>query len=52
MTAIFFMLLRDQMYNPNIGKGAAPKRGKIELQKLIEYYQLKGYTVVNGKEAV
>jgi len=46
MTAIYFMLLRDEVYNPNIGKDSAPKRGKIFLGKLIEHYRLQGYTIV------
>ena len=45
MTAIYYMLLRNQTYNPGIGKDSAPKHGKIELEKLIEYYSSKGYTV-------
>lgn len=45
MTAIYYMLLRDKTYKPGMGKDNAPKRGKIELEKLIEYYRLKGYTV-------
>lgn len=45
MTAIYYMLLRDETYKPQMGKDNAPKRGKIELEKLIEYYRLKGYTV-------
>jgi transposase len=52
MTAIFYMLLRNQMYNPNLSKDTAPKRGKINLSKLIEYYELKGYTIVRGNTAV
>ena len=50
MTAIYFMLLRDEMYNPHIGNDAAPKRGKISLEKLIEHYRLKGYTIVTDNE--
>jgi len=52
MTSIFYMLLRNEQYNPAIGKDTAPKRGKIALEKLIEHYNLKGYTVVsrNGDE--
>jgi hypothetical protein len=52
LTAIFYMLLRDELYNPSHGKDAAPKRGKIALEKLIEHYSLQGYTVVvnNGEE--
>jgi hypothetical protein len=44
MTAIYYMLLKDGL--PNHGKDKAPKRGKIDLAKLIEYYQQKGYTVI------
>jgi len=50
MTAIYFMLLRDEMYNPRIGNDAAPKRGKISLEKLIAHYRLKGYTIVTDNE--
>ena len=50
MTAIYYMLLRDEMYQPNAGNDAAPKRGKISLEKLIEYYQSKGYTIVAKDE--
>ena len=46
MTAIYYMLLRNELYNPNQGKDKAPKRGKISIEKLIEYYQQKGYTVI------
>ena len=51
MTAIYYMLLRDEMYNPKIGKDFAPKRGKIVLEKLLEHYHLKGYTIIteNGE---
>lgn len=46
MTAIFYMLLRNEMYKPYIGIDPAPKRGKIYLGKIIEHYQSKGYTIV------
>jgi hypothetical protein len=46
MTAIYYMLLKDELYNPNHGKDKAPKRGKIDLAKLIGYYQQKDYTVI------
>ena len=52
MTAIYYMLLRDEMYNPHIAKDVAPNRGKIDLDKLIEYYSSKGYTVVSKGVAV
>jgi transposase len=51
MTAIFYMLLRDELYNPYMGKDFAPKRGKIFLEKLIEHYSLKGYTIVTNTGA-
>jgi len=47
MTAIYFMLLRDQMYTAHLGKDNAPKRGKISLEKLIEHYQSQGYTITS-----
>jgi len=47
MTAIYYMLLRDEMYNPKISNDKAPKRGNIKLENLIEYYNSKGYTVVS-----
>jgi transposase len=46
MTSIYYMLLRNELYNPCIGKDSAPKRGKIVLEKLIEHYRLKGYTII------
>ena len=52
MTAIYFMLLRDEMYNPRIGNDAAPKRGKISVEKLIEHYRLKGYTIVTDNDEI
>lgn len=51
MTAIYYMLLRDEMYNPAV-KDVAPKRGKIKLENLIEYYRSKGYTVISNDEVV
>jgi transposase len=47
MTAVYYMLLKDETYNPNTGKDFAPKRGKIDLERLIEHYHLKGYTIVS-----
>jgi transposase len=49
MTAVYYMLLKDEMYRPNAGKDIAPKRGKIFLENLIEHYRSKGYTVVSKK---
>jgi len=47
MTAIYFMLLIDQMYTPRLGNDTAPKRGKISLEKLIAHYQSQGYTITS-----
>ena len=52
MTAIYYMLLRDETYKPLLGNDTAPKRGKIALKKLIEHYRLKGYTIITEEEAV
>ena len=46
MTAIYYMLLRDEVYNPNSGIDIAPKRGKIKLEKVIEHYRSKGYSLI------
>ena len=46
MTAIYYMLLRNKMYNPYLGKDSAPKRGKIVLEKLIEHYRLMGFSII------
>lgn len=45
MTAIYYMLLKDETYKSEMSKDKAPKRGKIDLVKLIEHYRLKGYTI-------
>jgi transposase len=45
MTAIYYMLLRDETYKSEMGKDIAPKRGKIDIEKLIENFKMKGYTV-------
>jgi len=47
MTAVYFMLLRDEMYNPNISNDSPPKRGKIYVDKLIEHYRSQGYTIIS-----
>jgi transposase len=52
MTAVYYMLLKDETYNPNTGNDLAPKRGKIDLERLIKHYQLKGYTIVSGGETI
>ena len=46
MTALYYMLLRDEKYNPQTCMDRAPARGTIQLQNLINYYSSKGYTVV------
>ena len=47
MTAVYYMLLKDEMYNPSAGKDMAPKRGTIFLENLVEHYRSKGYAVVS-----
>ena len=47
MTAVYYMLLRDEMYQPHVSKDRAPKRGEIHLQSLINYYNSKGYSIVS-----
>ena len=46
MTAVFYMLLKDEVYTPQSGIAHAPNRGKLHLEKVIAYFQLKGYTIV------
>ena len=47
MTAVYYMLLSDEMYKPFSGIDSAPNRGKLRLGNIIAYYQSKGYTIVN-----
>ena len=47
MTAVYYMLLKNEIYNPTTCADRAPTRGKISLQNLINYYNSKGYTVVS-----
>jgi hypothetical protein len=44
------MLLRDEVYKPYTGKETAHIRGKIEIGRLITYYQSKGYVITAGSE--
>jgi hypothetical protein len=46
MTAIFYMLLNDELYSPCSGIDSAPKRGNLQLGNIIKYYQSKGYTIL------
>ena len=46
MTAVFYMLLRDEMYSPRSGIDHAPYQGKLHLNKIISYYQSRGYIIV------
>ena len=46
MTAVYYMLLRNEKYNPHVIVDRAPSKGKITLQRLISHYTAKGYTVV------
>jgi len=47
MTAVYYMLLRDEMYKPAFTTNPAPKRGKLRLESIITHYQSKGYLSVN-----
>jgi transposase len=50
LTAIYYMLLRNEVYKPYTGKETAHIRGKIEIDRLITYYQSKGYVITaSGK---
>ena len=48
MTAVYYMLLKDEMYKPSSGIDPAPKRGKLNINNLIKYYQAKGYTILTA----
>lgn len=52
LTAIYYMLLRDEEYKPHIGKGTVPKKGKIAIEKLIMYYQSKGFVITFDSEPI
>jgi hypothetical protein len=52
MTAVYYMLLRNEMYNPQINIDRAPAKGKIFLQNLVNYYLSKGYTIVTDQGAL
>ena len=49
MTAVYYMLLRNEMYNPQINMDSAPSKGNITLHNLISYYISKGYTIVTDQ---
>ena len=49
MTAVYYMLLRSEIYKPFSGIDSAPNRGKLRLGNIIAYYQSKGYTIVNDE---
>jgi transposase len=46
MTAVFFMLLKNEKYNPSLGIDSAPARGKLHLAKIIKHYQSMGYLII------
>ena len=48
LTAIYYMLLRNEVYKPHTGKETAHIRGKIEIDRLITYYHSKGYVITSG----
>jgi len=48
MTAIYYMLLRNEKYNPITCVDRAPVRRKIRLQHLVNLYGAKGYDVITN----
>ncbi len=52
LTAIYYMLLRDEVYKSHTGKEAAPGKRKIEIDRLITYYRSKGYVITVGGEPI
>jgi len=52
MTAVYYMLLRDEMYAPHSGIDPAPHRGHLFVKNLVKYYQSKGYTVLDDNGEV
>ena len=52
MTAVYFMLQRDEMYNPISCADHAPRRGTLRVDSLLAHYQSKGYTLVNNNGEV
>ena len=48
MTAVYYMLLRDEIYNPASGIDSAPNKGKLRLESIVTYYQSKGYLIVDN----
>ena len=51
MTAVYYMLLRNEAYNPQTCVDRAPSKGKIHLHSLVSYYISKGYVIItdNGE---
>ena len=50
MTAIYFMLLRDEMYNPISCTNHAPKKGSLRIENIITHFQSKGYRINENGE--
>jgi transposase len=50
-TAVYYMLLRNEMYNPGLGIDPAPARGNLRWDDIVKYYQSKGYSITlnNGE---
>ena len=47
MTAVYFMLLRDEMYNPISCTDHAPNKGSLRIENILVHFQAKGYTIVD-----
>jgi hypothetical protein len=48
MTAVYFMLLRDEMYNPVSCNDHAPHRGSLRIENILTHFQAKGYKILDG----
>ena len=46
MTSVYYMLLRNEEYNPKTCVDHAPARGILSLQSIVNFYNSKGFTVV------
>jgi hypothetical protein len=48
MTAIYFMLLKNEEYDSALAVTQAPKRGTIQLDKIVKHYHSRGYSIVSA----
>ena len=48
LTAVYFMLLRDEMYIPSSCDDHAPIRGTLRIENLLSHFHSKGYSIVDS----